>query len=334
MPIVKSTYEPPAIFRNYHVSTVYSATIRAVDVLQERERIELPDSDFMDIDWTFARNGKSSKLLVVMHGLEGSAKRPYVTGLAKYFSENGWDIAAVNFRGCSGEINRKFQSYHAGATEDLELVMQHILKKEQYESIAFNGFSLGANLMLKYLGEGRQLPKQLKAAVMVSAPCDLYGSLQKLEEKRNIIYAKRFMWKLKNHLLARAEKFPKQITKEEIDACNSLLDIDDLYTSKAHNFDSALDYYKKNSSRQFLPEIEIPTLIINAKNDGFLSPSCYPVDIAEGKSNIYLEMPDYGGHVGFIQKKEVTYTEERALQFIEEQLETSSQEEGQIVNSG
>lgn len=169
---------------------------------------------------------------------------------------------------------------------------------------------------------------------MVSAPCDLYGSLQKLEEKRNIIYAKRFMWKLKNHLLARAEKFPKQITKEEIDACNSLLDIDDLYTSKAHNFDSALDYYKKNSSRQFLPEIEIPTLIINAKNDGFLSPSCYPVDIAEGKSNIYLEMPDYGGHVGFIQKKEVTYTEERALQFIEEQLETSSQEEGQIVNSG
>lgn len=325
MPLLKSSYQAPAIFRNYHISTVYSSIIRAVEVPQQRERVELPDSDFIDIDWSYAQNGNSKELLVIMHGLEGNAKRPYVTGLAKYFSENSWDVAAINFRGCSGEMNRKFQSYHAGATEDLDLVIQHILIRKHYESIALNGFSLGANLMLKYLGEGRILPKQLKAAVMISVPCDLHGSLKKLEEKKNFLYANRFLRKLKAHLLVRAEKFPDAITKEEINSCNSLLDIDDLYTSKAHDFENALDYYKKNSARQFLENIEIPSLIINAKNDGFLSLSCYPVDIAEKKSNIFLEMPEHGGHVGFLQKKKQTYTEERALEFIEEQISSSSE---------
>ena len=308
------------MFRNYHISTVYASTMRKAHVVQERERLELTDSDFLDIDWSFTQASNCKKVLVVMHGLEGSSKRPYVTGLAHYFTQNGWDVAAVNFRGCSGELNRKFQSYHAGATGDLDQVITHILYSGKYTSIALNGFSLGANLMLKYLGEERILPQQIKAAVMVSAPCDLHGSLKKLQETRNIIYAKRFIRKLKTHLLARAEKFPKQITRQEIDACNSLLDIDDLYTSKAHDFGTALEYYEANSSLQFLPDIKIPTLIINAKNDGFLSPSCYPIDIAAEKENLYLEMPEYGGHMGFLQASDLNYNEERALEFIESRI--------------
>jgi predicted alpha/beta-fold hydrolase len=320
MPLLKSQYHPPAIFRNYHVSTIYAATIRRVQWEQHRERLELPDSDFLDIDWSYSEGNGVKKVLVIMHGLEGSAKRPYVTGMAKYFNARGWDVAAVNLRGCSGELNRKFQSYHAGATDDLDHVIQHILKTEKYDTIALNGFSLGGNLMLKYLGEGREIPEQIKAAVMVSVPCDLYGSLLKLEETRNLLYAKRFIVKLKAHLLARSERFPKKISKKEIAECASLMDIDNLYTSRAHDFENALDYYQKNSSLQFLSKIGIPTLLINAKNDGFLSPGCYPVDIAEQNENFFLEMPRYGGHVGFVQYGPVFYHEERGFEFLDSRI--------------
>ena len=321
MPLVKSKYNPPVIFRNYHISTVYSAVIRRAPVAQKRERMDLQDGDFLDLDWSFSAAG-SDKVLVVIHGLEGSAKRPYVTGLAKYFTNNGWDVAAVNLRGCSGELNRHFRSYHAGATDDLQEVMDFILKKDRYRTVAFNGFSLGGNLMLKYLGEKRKIPEQIKAAVMVSAPCDLHGSLKQLQKKENFLYARRFLKKLQEHLLLRAENFPDKLTREEIKACDNLLDIDNLYTSRAHDFEDALDYYSQNSSRQFLENIEIPTLLINAKNDGFLSPGCYPFETAAKNEHLYLETPEYGGHVGFIQHRRITYNEERALEFIETQLQS------------
>ena len=319
MPIVESKYNPPVIFRNYHISTVYSAMIRRAPAEQQRERMELKDGDFLDLDWSFAAE-RSEKVLVVIHGLEGSAKRPYVTGLASYFTRNGWNVAAVNLRGCSGELNRHFRSYHAGATDDLQEVVEHILKKEKYQTLAFNGFSLGGNLMLKYLGEKREIPEELKAAVMVSVPCDLHGSLKQLQKKENYLYAKRFMKKLQDHLRLRAESFPEQLSKEEIEACDSLLDIDNLYTSRAHDFENALDYYNRNSSRNFLENIQVPTLLINAKNDGFLSRDCYPADIAKTSKHLFLEMPEYGGHVGFIQKRPETYTEERALEFISSKI--------------
>lgn len=320
MPVIKSQYQAPAIFRNYHVSTIYSAAIRRVQMEQYRERIELPDSDFIDVDWSYSEENIEGKVLVVAHGLEGSAKRPYVTATAKYFTSRGWDVAAINLRGCSGEMNRKFRSYHAGATDDLDQVIQYVLNKDKYNTIALNGFSLGGNLMLKYLGEGRDIPVQVKAAFMVSVPCDLYGSLQKLEETRNLLYARRFILKLKSHLLARAEKFPQKISKKEIAACTSLFDIDNLYTSRAHDFENALDYYQKNSSLQFLSNIRIPTLLINAKNDGFLSKSSYPIEVAEENQNFYLEMPRYGGHVGFIQNGPISYYEKRGFEFLASQL--------------
>ena len=315
MPVVTSTYLPPKIFKNYHVSTVYAAMLRRVAVEQKRERLELPDGDFLDIDWTFSKE-KTTNVLVVMHGLEGSAQRPYVRGVAKYFSERGWDVAAVNFRGCSGELNRKFRSYHAGATDDLEAVVSHVLQQQRYSVMAFNGFSLGANLMLKYLGGRRTKPKELKAAVMVSAPCDLYGSLKKLQERRNYVYSFRFLQKMRTHLKARAKEFPQEISKREVSEIDDLHAFDDCYTSRAHGYKNALEYYKKNSSLQFLPNIDLPTLIINARNDGFLPEACYPTKMAEKNKNLYLEMPEFGGHVGFLQDKDVTYSEERALEFL------------------
>jgi len=317
MPILKSNYRPSYFFRNYHVSTIYTSVFRKVKgVKQQRERLELADGDFLDIDWSYSKNLKSTKLLILLHGLEGNAQRPYMTGLAKLFTINGWDVAALNFRGCSGEMNRLYKSYNAGASEDLKEVIAAILSKQKYTQIALNGFSLGGNVVLKYVGEGNELPKELIAAVAISTPVDLAGSCKKLAESKNRLYSKRFVKKLKEQLYLREQKFPEDLERAKIDSCNSLVAIDDLYTSKAHGFNDAADYYSKSSSLNFIENIKIPTLLINAKNDEFLSDSCYPISIAKKKSNFFLEIPEYGGHVGFLQKKEYTYSEERALEFI------------------
>ena len=318
MPILKSRYFPPVQFRNCHISTIYAAMFRRVPpVVQTRERLELEDGDFLDLDWSYSTSGTSKKVLVILHGLEGNAQRPYILGLAHYFNQNGWDVAALNFRGCSGEINRLYKSYNAGASSDLDLVISRIISKNKYIILALNGFSLGGNLILKYLGEGNKLPPQLKAAVAISAPCDLHGSLKKLEEPKNRIYSGRFVKKLKEQLYLREKHFPENIQKQQISACKNLFSIDNLYTSRAHGFENAIEYYQKNSALQFIPNISIPSLLINAKDDSFLSASSSPVTIAENNPNFYLEMPDHGGHVGFLQNKKQTYTEERALEFIE-----------------
>ena len=318
MPLIKSHYRPSYFFRNYHISTIYTSVFRKVNgIKQQRERLELEDGDFLDLDWSFSVKGKSDKVLIVLHGLEGNAQRPYITGLAKLFNKNGWDVAAVNFRGCSGEMNRLFRSYNAGASEDLKEVIKAILSKNKYTHLALNGFSLGGNVVLKYLGEGNEIPKEVVAAVAVSTPIDLAGSCEKLAESKNSLYSKRFVKKLKEQLYLREGKFPNELERAKIDSCKTLVSIDDLYTSKAHGFEDASDYYAKSSALNFIENIKIPTLLINAKNDEFLSQSCYPVEIAKKMPNFYLELPDYGGHVGFLQKKEHTYSEERALEFIQ-----------------
>jgi predicted alpha/beta-fold hydrolase len=285
-------------------------------VVQNRERIALSDGDFLDLDWSYAQS-KSKKLVVLLHGLEGDAQRPYITGSAKILNQNGYDCCAVNFRGCSGEPNIKYRSYHSGATEDLMNILDHILSTRDYKSIFLKGFSLGGNLLLKYLGEGNQIPTELKGAVAVSVPCNLHDSCKQLLSTKNILYAIRFKGNLLEKLRQKQAMFPEKISNADIKKIKTLMDFDDAYTSKAHNFKNALDYYEQCSSLQFLPNIQVPSLIINAKNDSFLGPDCYPVLETDNNPNLHLEMPNYGGHVGFWGKNNITYTEKRALEFFE-----------------
>ena len=317
MPQQDSNYAPPILFRNGHFSTIYSGIIRSVNgVVQNRERIALSDGDFLDLDWSYAQS-KSKKLVVLLHGLEGDAQRPYITGSAKILNQNGYDCCAVNFRGCSGEPNIKYRSYHSGATEDLMNILDHILSTRDYKSIFLKGFSLGGNLLLKYLGEGNQIPTELKGAVAVSVPCNLHDSCKQLLSTKNILYAIRFKGNLLEKLRQKQAMFPEKISNADIKKIKTLMDFDDAYTSKAHNFKNALDYYEQCSSLQFLPNIQVPSLIINAKNDSFLGPDCYPVLETDNNPNLNLEMPNYGGHVGFWGKNNITYTEKRALEFFE-----------------
>lgn len=317
MPQQDSNYAPPILFRNGHFSTIYSGIVRSVNgVVQNRERIALSDGDFLDLDWSYAQS-KSKKLVVLLHGLEGDAQRPYITGSAKILNQNGYDCCAVNFRGCSGEPNIKYRSYHSGATEDLMNILDHILSTRDYKSIFLKGFSLGGNLLLKYLGEGNQIPIELKGAVAVSVPCNLHDSCKQLLSTKNILYAIRFKGNLLEKLRQKQAMFPEKISNADIKKIKTLMDFDDAYTSKAHHFKNALDYYEQCSSLQFLPNIQVPSLIINAKNDSFLGPDCYPVLETDNNPNLHLEMPNYGGHVGFWGKNNITYTEKRALEFFE-----------------
>lgn len=315
MPQISSKYNPPLLFRHSHFSTIYNGLFRKVTGLtQVRERIRLSDGDFMDLDWSYCAH-PSKKVCIIIHGLEGDAQRAYVQGAAKILSADSFDVCAINLRGCSGVPNERYRSYHSGATEDLQDVIAHILEMENYSQIYLYGFSLGANLLLKYLGENEGIPKVIKAAAAISVPCQLADSLTQLLAFKNVLYARRFKGNLIEKLKIKEEFFPDKIAKQDIKRVRTLKDFDDIYTSKAHGFKDAMDYYAKSSCLQFLPSIVVPCLIVNAANDTFLGEACYPVKEAEHSKYLHLEIPKYGGHVGFYGDRNITYTEQRSLDF-------------------
>ena len=316
MPLISSSFQPPILFRNGHFSTIYSAKLRrAPHPEMQRERIYLTDGDFMDLDVTYSHK-PSLKAAILVHGLEGHAHRTYMRGQAKILSENNWDVVGVNLRGCSGEPNKSYQSYNAGKTDDLEAVINHVLYKDRYEEIALIGFSLGGNMVMKYLGERQDVPKPIKKGVAISTPLSLKGSLEALSKWYNIIYRTSFLIDLRKKYKLKMEDYPDRMSEEDLKKINSLKAFDDLYTAPAHGFKDAHDYYAKNSSLQFIPNIRQKILILNAENDSFLSKNCYPVSLAKKLKNIYLETPKFGGHVGFHKTDKTYYSEERALQFL------------------
>ncbi len=284
-------------------------------LIQQRERIRLPDNDFMDLDFSYTAH-PSEKIAILLHGLEGNTQRAYIKGQGEILIENGWNVCAVNFRGCSGEPNEFYKSYTAGETNDLETIVNLLVQKEIYTNIALIGFSLGGNLLLKYLGEGRSVPMKVTKAVAISAPLNLKGSQVELTKFRNWLYRTSFLYHLRKKYRAKKIRFPNEVTASKTQKIKSLLDFDNVYTAPAHGFKDAYDYYKKNSSLQFLPEITIPVLILNAENDSFLSEECFPRALALHSKYIYLETPKFGGHVGFYQPKNTYYSESRALEFL------------------
>ena len=316
MPILESTYKPPILFKNGFVATVYSGLARRVSLEQKRERITLKDDDCLDLDWSYSKE-KSNACIILLHGLEGHGQRPYMTGTAKHFNNNGIDAISMNFRGCSGENNFNYYSYHSGFTEDLHAVIQHAVTFKNYSKIYLKGISLGANIILKYLGEHANIPHEVKASIAVSVPVDLHASCKELHKLKNKPFHDRFLKDLVKHLKEKQQLFPEKLKIEDVNNINTLIEFDNVYTSKAHGFKDALEYYEKCSSLQFLPHIKTPSLIINALNDSFLSPECYPIKEAKNNPNLYLEMPNYGGHAGFIAKNNIYYNEKRALEFIQ-----------------
>lgn len=300
MPIIRSsTYRPPPLMANGHLQTILPSLLRRVrDVAYQRERMTTPDDDFIDLDWS--RNG-SRHLALLCHGLEGSSRAPYMQGMVRALNQAGWDAVAYNYRGCSGEINRQLRAYHSGATDDLAIVHDHINRTQTYHSIGFVGFSLGGNLVLKYLGEnGLSLAPGRHWAAAMSVPCDLKASARQLERAVNQVYNWRFLRTLIPKARWKARRYPGRIDTLRLKTVTSLKAFDDLYTAPVHGFRDAEDYWQRCSARKFLDHIRIPTLLINALNDPFLDRPCFPYDAARRNNMLFLETPRSGGHVGFL----------------------------------
>lgn len=320
MPIVSSPYKAKGFFKNGHFSTIYSAKLRPIPFLvQKRKRVELCDGDFIDVDWSFhiSEDKKSHKVAILLHGLEGNAQRVYMKGHAKQLVQNGWDVAAMNHRGCSGEENRLYKSYHSGRTQDLNELIQHISTTMQYQKIALIGFSLGGNLLLKYLGETSVISNKIAAGIAISAPIHLHSSLLRLMQKENLPYTLTFLRDLRKKYKRKMKLFPEIMTKEKLNSIKTLLDFDTIYTAPAHGFKDAAEYYKKSSALPFLPHIKHPVLLLNAANDSFLAAPCFPFDIAKDCENVFLEVPSTGGHVGFHISNTNYYSEHRIISFLD-----------------
>lgn len=300
MPLIpSSTYRPPFLFKNGHVQSIFPVLFRKVTgVAYVRERIETPDRDFIDLDWS--RIG-SERVVVVSHGLEGHSMRSYMLGMIKALNRRGWDGVAFNFRGCSGEPNRLLRSYHSGSTEDLETVIRHVVGKNRYNVLGLIGFSIGGNLTLKYLGESEtRPPSSIKCAAAISVPCDLEACSRQLSLKSNLIYMRRFLRMFHKKIRAKMRILPGKISDKDFKSIRSFLEFDELYTAPIHGFPSAKAYWSQCSCKQFLPKIKIPTLLISALNDPFLPDESYPREEAEKSRYFFLEIPDSGGHVGFV----------------------------------
>lgn len=315
MPLIKSDYKkPPFILFNGHLETVVPSMFRKVAGQYERERLELADGDFLDLDWIRSGN---SKLVIISHGLEGSSERHYSKGMATYFAERNWDALAWNCRGCSGEMNRLPRFYHHGATEDIAAVVDHGITRG-YEEVALVGFSMGGSMSLKYVGERKDnLPKEVKSTVVFSVPCNLGSSARELDKPEKKFYLNRFLKKLEKKIRAKSIKFPELISAENFDQVKTFRQFDNRYTAPLHGFVDADDFYERASCGPHLPNIQIPTLIVNALNDPFLPESCYPFEIASQHTDVHLETPVRGGHVGFsLSNGNRNWMEVRAFEFI------------------
>ncbi len=300
MPVVHpSTYQAPAWLPGGHLQTIVPALFRRARIFtRDRERIATPDDDFLDLDW--ADDPANRRLAILTHGLEGNSHDSYIQSHALALHREGWNVLAWNFRGCSGTANRRLRSYHSGSTDDLAVVIDHALASKAPDQLALIGFSLGGNVTLKYLGDlGPAVDPRITAAVAFSVPCDLASSSLALESRANRLYMSRFLVNLRRKIREKILAHPGKLTDLGLDAMRTFREFDGAYTAPLHGYRDAEDYWTRASSKPVLAHVTIPTLLVNARNDPFLPPACFPEDAARTSPHFHLESPATGGHLGF-----------------------------------
>jgi predicted alpha/beta-fold hydrolase len=323
MPVLPTPfYRPVFPFTNGHVQTVFPVLFRPDPAIRPRpSRLETADGDVLGFDWHPARDRRGRpRLAVVSHGLEGHARKKYVAGVARALANRGWDVLAWNQRGCGGAPNLTPRFYHSGATEDLHAALVHGLRAKDYAEAALVGFSLGGNQILKYLGEDpARVPSRVVRAVVFSVPCVLADSAAVLARPSNRPYMAYFLRGLRRRIREKARRFPAVVDAAGLEDVATFEAFDERYTAPLHGFAGAADYYARCSSRPFLPRIRVPTLLVNARDDPFLAPSCFPEAEARANPALFLEMPRAGGHVGFVRfdGTNVYWSERRAVAFLD-----------------
>jgi predicted alpha/beta-fold hydrolase len=297
---VKDHPEPPWWHRNRHLQTILPKFFlpHPEVPLRDRERLELPDGDFVDLDWIGPRPGPAGPVVLILHGLEGSAESHYAKALLAALHDHGWPGGVLHFRGCSGEPNRLTRSYHAGDTGDLTWILERMAAPGR--QIYLVGYSLGGNVLLKYLGErGRR--SAAVAAVAISVPFDLQDSAAALNEGFSRFYKWHLLRTMRRKL---KDRYPggqnAPFSWRRAMAARSFYEFDDAVTAPLHGFGGADHYYQMCSSGRFLKSIRTPTLLIQAADDPFMTPAALPRP-ADLPDCVTLDLSRYGGHVGFIE---------------------------------
>ena len=315
--ITRSAFRPAWWLPGPHLQTLYPSLFRTrKSPALTRERFELADGDFTDIDWTHPTD---SMKVLILHGLEGSLESHYTGGLLCALEQSGYTAGLMYFRGRSGEPNRLPRSYHSGDTGDLEEVMQRLTQRHPGTKIAVVGYSLGGNVLLKWLGE-KGGSAGITTAIAISVPLDLHLAALKLGSGLSRIYQRHLLNKLRVSVTEKAARHAPPFPLDSLHELNTFHKFDNEITAPLHGFRDVDDYYAKSSSKQFLQGIEIPTLLLQAIDDPFLPASALP-DGDELSPAITMELSQHGGHVGFINGanplKPRYWLEERILQHLE-----------------
>ncbi len=327
--LIQSTFKPAYWLKNAHLQTLYPALLRKPpSPVLTRERLVTDDNDFIDVDFCGARD---QPLVILLHGLTGSSQSKYIKGLQQALFKQGLRSAALNFRGCSGEYNNSSRCYHSGETGDIDFLYRTLRAREPKTQMAAVGFSIGGNVLLKWLGE-QGAKVNLFAATAVSVPLVLSACADKLDNGFSRLYRASLLRELKayvrlkqQHLESLGNSKEAEILKQigDLDNITSFWQYDDQVVAKLYDFANVDDYYQRSSSRQFLQAITVPTLLIQAQDDPFMTPKVIP-EVAELSSSVYLEITQGGGHVGFVTGNNPFqaeyWLEQRIPEFLQQQL--------------
>lgn len=309
-----------------HLQTVWGRFVRRrPEVPVFRVRWTAPDGDFLDLDFVDGPIGAPT--LLVLHGLEGSSESKYVRGLLSRARRRGWRGAALNFRSCSGELNRAPRLYHSGETDDIGWVIERLLRRDPGSPLLPIGVSLGANALLKWLGEtGDRIPDEVRAAAAISTPFDLAAGAEQLSRGLGRLYTRFFLRTLKRTALAKAQQYPGLLEPEAIRRAHTWREYDDAVTAPLHGFKNAEQYWSLSSSGPYLDLIRRPTLLINARNDPFLPAEALPERIVVDSPWLHAEFTSQGGHAGFVAGtlpwRARYWAEERAIAFLGDHVPT------------
>lgn len=303
--LIKSKFKAAWWLNNPHLQTLFPALLRKPPAVElRRERLTTDDNDFIDIDFC----GKGDKpLVILLHGLSGSAQSVYIQGLQQALIHQGFRSAALNFRGCSGEFNQLARCYHSGDTDDIDFLYHTLTNREPNNPIAVVGFSLGGNILLKWLGE-QQHQLNLFAAVSVSVPFVLSACADKLDTGFSKVYRHNLLSELKQYIQFKREHLNTIGQHDEAEKLKNLGDLSQITSfwqydhqviAQLYGYQSATDYYQQSSCRQFLKNIMTPTLMIQSEDDPFMTKAVIP-QLSELSKTTQLEVTKKGGHVGFI----------------------------------
>jgi predicted alpha/beta-fold hydrolase len=298
MPITQSKFIPAWGLSNANMQTMLPSILPERDLLKatSRERLTMPDGDFFDIDWFSPAT--EGPIVILLHGLTGSINSHYVQNTLKLIKKKGWRPLLMYYRGCSGEPNLSDKSYHVGDTMLLNTLICELKKREPHTSLAAIGYSLGANMLLKWLGETK-VSNELRTAIAISVPFDLKITVNRLREGFSRFYQWWLIGDLHDYVRRKYQQKAPPFDFGDVTHLKSFWEFDEAITAPLNGFMNAADYYDKNSCRQFLSGIDLPTLILHARDDPFLTPEAIPFE-TELAAHTTLELSEHGGHVGFV----------------------------------